>query len=156
MSVRRRESPSPPLAPCRGTLGRPAFRARDRPWEPRCGSGDDQVEVPAIAQRAIRDEAADRGQVVRLDTESVVVELLDRSVLDCWRIEALEGSARRCDACRDVFKPCLIGRDLDSLARSFERTRLHDALPTLPGEFVIVPDRNEGPSCAGILQIWIA
>ena len=50
--------------------------------------GDDQVEVPTIPKRAIRDETADRCQVVRLDPEAVVVELLDRNVFDCGRIEA--------------------------------------------------------------------
>src|SRR6185369_12244666 len=118
--------------------------------------GEDQVEVPTIAKRAIADEAANRGQVVRLDTEAVVVELLDRHVLDRGRIEALERATGSSNARRDVLEPRLIGCDLDSLARSLDRTGLHDALPTLPGELVIVPDAHERPSCAGILQIRIA
>ncbi len=49
--------------------------------------GDDEVEVPAVAQGAIGDQAADRGQIVRLDAESVPVPPVDRDILDRGRPE---------------------------------------------------------------------
>ncbi len=39
--------------------------------------GDDQVQVPAVAQRPVGLEAVDRRQVVRLHPQPVAVELLD-------------------------------------------------------------------------------
>ena len=94
--------------------------------------GDDQIEVLAPAQRAIAFEAVDRDEVVRLDAEAVVIELLDRDVLDGRWSELLERSARWSDARGEIFEPRLIGGDLDGLARLLERTRLYDALPARP------------------------
>src|SRR5678815_4224078 len=59
------------------------------------------------------------------------------------------------DRCRKVFEPGLIRRDLDALARLLERSRLDDALPTLPREFVVVPDRDERPASASVLEVGI-
>src|SRR5262249_18927196 len=115
--------------------------------------GDDQVEVLAVAQRPIRFEAVDRCEVVRLDAEAVVVELLDRDVLDGRRSELLERSARWSDARGEIFEPRLIGGDLDGLARLLERTRLHDALPAHPRKLVIVPHGDERPARAPVLQV---
>src|SRR5262249_44625734 len=87
--------------------------------------------------------------------EAVVVELLDRDVLDGRRPELRERSARRSDARGKIFEPRLIGGDLYALTRLLERAGLHDALPALPGKFVIVPDGNERPARAGILEVGV-
>src|SRR4029077_20139320 len=64
-------------------------------------------------------------------------------------------SARRLHARGNIFEPCLVGGDLDRLARLRIAPCLDDALPALPGEFVIVPDGDEWPTCSRVLQIGI-
>src|ERR1044071_6708755 len=59
------------------------------------------------------------------------------------------------DACREIFEPGLIRSDLDALARLLEPPRLDDALPTLPRKFVVVPDRDERPAGARVLEIGV-
>jgi hypothetical protein len=72
--------------------------------------GNDQVEMLAVAKRAIGLEAVDGGEVVGLDAEAVLVPFVDRDILECGRAELLERPARRPDARRDVFEPSLVGR----------------------------------------------
>src|SRR5215831_1427668 len=117
--------------------------------------GDDQVEVLAPAQRPIAFQTVDRYEVVRLDAEAVVVELLDRNVLDGRRPELLERSAWRSDARGKIFEPGLIGGDLHALARLHERAGLDDALPAPPGKFVVVPHGDERPARARVLKVGV-
>src|SRR6185312_7341052 len=117
--------------------------------------GDDEVEMPAVAQRPVGLEAVDGRQVVRLQPQPVAIELFDRSVFYRWWIEALERPVPRSDACGEIFEPGLIRRDLDALARLLERPRLDDALPALPREFVVVPHRDEQPARARVLEVGI-
>ena len=56
--------------------------------------GDDQVEVPPVAKRAIAMRLPIAVRLFGSIAEAVGVELLDRHVLDGGRIEALERSAR--------------------------------------------------------------
>src|SRR6185312_16299481 len=117
--------------------------------------GDNEVEMPAVAQRPVGLEAVDGRQVVRLQPQPVAIELFDRSVFYRWWIEALERPVPRSDTCGEVFEPSLIRRDLDALARLLERPRLDDALPTLPREFVVVPHGDERPARASVLEVGI-
>ena len=83
----------------REVVARAAARASSRPL----GSsravavlvGDEQVEVPAPAQRAIGREAADGGEVVGLLAEAVVVEALDRRVAAPRARRSARATARR-------------------------------------------------------------
>src|SRR6185369_6344563 len=118
--------------------------------------GDKQVEVLAVAERPVGDQAADRGQIIRLDAEPVLVKLVDLDVLDSNGPEFGKGAARRRHASRDIFEPGLVGGDLDGLAGLRRAARLDDALPALPREFVIVPHADEGPSGAGILKVGVS
>ena len=52
--------------------------------------GDDEIDVPAEAQRAIADQAVHCGNIVRLRAESVIVEHRHRLVRDGWRVEPLQ------------------------------------------------------------------
>src|SRR6185312_11156781 len=117
--------------------------------------GDNEVEMPAVAQRPVGLEAVDGRQVVRLQPQPVAIELFDRSVFYRWWIEALERPVPRSDACGEIFEPGLIRRDLDALARLLERPRLDDALPALPREFVVVPHRDKRPARARVLEVGI-
>jgi hypothetical protein len=49
--------------------------------------GNEKVEVLAVAERPISDQAADRSQIVRLSAEPVSVPLFDLDVLDRNRSE---------------------------------------------------------------------
>src|SRR6185436_2812680 len=111
--------------------------------------------MTAVAERPIGLEAVDRRQVVRLRPQSIAIELLDGDVFYSRRIEALERPARTGRTCGDVLEPGLVRRDLDGLAGLLERPRLDDALPTLPREFVVVPDRDERPARASVLEVGI-
>src|SRR5262245_42821435 len=55
----------------------------------------------------------------------------------------------------NVFEPRLVGGDLDRLTGSRIASGLDDALPALPREFVVVPDADERPTRARVLQIGI-
>src|SRR4029079_1353688 len=117
--------------------------------------GDDEVEVFAVAIRAVADQAVDRGQVVRLVAKAVLVPLFDCDIRHRGRIEAFErGSAGLLATRWQIFPPCLVGGDLDALARP-RLAGLLDALPTLPREFVVVPDHDERPARARVLGSWI-
>src|SRR5205814_963806 len=71
-------------------------------------------------------------------------------------IKAFErGAADLLAARRQVFEPSLVGRDFDALAWPRLAARLLDTLPSLPGEFVIVPNGDEGPPSSCILQVGI-
>src|SRR6185369_9709648 len=118
--------------------------------------GNEEVEVLAVAERPISDQAADRGQIVRLDAEPVLVPFVDLDVLDRNRPEFGKRAARRRHAGRDIFEPGLVGGDLDGLAGLRLAARLDDALSALPREFVIVPDGDERPARAGILEVGIS
>jgi hypothetical protein len=72
------------------------------------------------------------------------VPLFDRHILHRRRAKRVESSARRFHGAGNIFEPCLVGRDLDSLARLRSAPCLDDALTALPGEFVIVPDATNG------------
>ncbi len=117
--------------------------------------GDDQIEVPSVPQRAVGLEAVDRRQVVRFQPQSIAVEFFDGHVFDSGWIEAFQQTAPSGDTCRDVFEPRLIRRDLDGLAGLLEPPRLDDALPALPREFVVVPDHDERPARASVLEVGI-
>src|SRR4029077_10587054 len=67
----------------------------------------------------------------------------------------LERPTWRSDTGGEIFEPGLIRRDLHRLARPLELPRLDDALPTLPREFVVVPDGDERPARAGVLEIGV-
>src|SRR5205085_9396419 len=60
--------------------------------------GDDQVEIPAVPQRAIACQAVDRDQVVRLHAQPIAVELFDGNILYSWWIESFEQPAPPSDA----------------------------------------------------------
>src|SRR4249919_3963375 len=109
----------------------------------------------AVAQRAVGLEAVDRDQIVGLLAEPIVVPFLDRDIFHRWRRELFEPPARRLDARRDEFEPCLVGSDLDALSRLWRAARLLDALPPLPREFVIVPHAHERPARSRVLQVGI-
>lgn len=71
--------------------------------------GDEEVEEVPPAQRAVGDEAADGGEVVRFLAEPLLVEALDRDVAHGRRVEALErGAAGAADARRLVLEPHLV------------------------------------------------
>src|SRR5262249_44498043 len=63
--------------------------------------------------------------------------------------------ARRLHARGNVLEPCLVGGDLDRLSGPRLAACLDDALPALPGEFVIVPDGDERPTRSRVLQVGI-
>ena len=88
--------------------------------------------------------------------EPVPVPLVDLDVLDRNRPEFGKRAARRRHASRDIFEPGLVGGDLDGLAGLRLAARLDDALSALPREFVIVPDGDERPARAGILEVGIS
>ena len=117
--------------------------------------GNDQVEVLAVAERAVGLEAVDRGQVVRFHPQPIAIELVDGNVFHRGWAEVLERPARRSDACGEIFEPGLIRRDLHALAGLLELPRLDDALPALPGEFVVVPDGDERPARARVLEVGV-
>src|SRR3954454_2713404 len=117
--------------------------------------GDDEVEVFAVAIRAVADQAVDRGQVVWLVAKAVLVPLSDCDIRHRGRIEAFErGSADLLATRWQIFPPCLVGGDLDALAGP-RLAGLLDALPALPREFVVVPDRDERPARASVLEVGI-
>src|SRR6185437_13145848 len=105
--------------------------------------------------RAVADQAVDRGQIVWLVAKAVLVPLFDCDIRHRGRIEAFErGSADLLATRWQIFPPCLVGGDLDALAGP-RLAGLLDALPTLPGEFVVVPNRDERPASTGVLKIGI-
>src|ERR1051325_403785 len=117
--------------------------------------GDDEVEVFAVAIRAVADQAVDRGQVVRLVAEAVLVPLFDCDIRHRGRIEAFERGPADLLATRwQIFPPCLVGGDLDALAGP-RLAGLLDALPALPREFVVIPYGDKRPPRASVLQIGI-
>ena len=111
--------------------------------------------MAAIAQRPIDDQAVDRGDVVRLEAQAAIVELLDLDVFHRDGTELVQGSARRLHARRNVLEPGLVGGDLDRLPGLLELRVLQDALPTLPREFVVVPDAHKRPASARVLQVGV-
>ena len=119
--------------------------------------GDEQVDVPAPAQGAIGDQAVDRGEVVGLGAQAVVVELLDQRVDHVRRVEGVQLRARRQHPRRLVFEPGLVRRDLERLRGdpALGAGEFLDRLPAVPGELVVVPDAHEGPARARILQVRV-
>ncbi|MFT3916342.1 MAG: hypothetical protein QM704_20375 [Anaeromyxobacteraceae bacterium] len=111
--------------------------------------------MPAEPQGPVDPEAVDGREVVGLGPEAVGVELDDRDVLHGRWIEALERPARSRDARGEVLEPRLVRRDLDALARPLERPRLQVALPALPRELVVVPDGDERPARARVLEVGV-
>ena len=93
--------------------------------------GENEIEVPAVAQRPIGDQAVDGLQIVGFDPEATVVPLFYRHIFHRQRAERVERSARRLHARGNIFEPCLVGGDLDSLARLRIAACLDDALPAL-------------------------
>ena len=94
--------------------------------------GENEIEVPAVAQRPIGDQAVDGLQIVGFDPEATVVPLFYRHIFHRQRAERVERSARRLHARGNIFEPCLVGGDLDRLARLRIAPCLDDALPALP------------------------
>ena len=119
--------------------------------------GDDEVEVLAVAERAIGLQAVDRGEVVGLHAQAVLVQFLDLDVLDGDRAERVERCRwAACTRAGMIFEPRLVGGDLDRSGPAVRTAAgLLDALPALPGEFVIVPDGDERPARAGVLQVGV-
>src|SRR4029079_6981122 len=92
---------------------------------------------------------------VRHAPESVLGPSLDLDILDGNAPEFGKRPTGWRHTRRDIFEPGLIGGDFDSLPRPRRSAGLLDALPPLPGEFVIVPHADERPAGAGVLKIGI-
>src|SRR6516225_3801344 len=77
-------------------------------------------------------------------------------VHDMWWIKAIERRATGLvQPCRLIFEKCLIGRHLTCLRRTSDPSKLLQALPPNPAEFMVVPHADKRPTCARILQIGI-
>src|SRR5690606_16150013 len=90
--------------------------------------GEEQVEMFAVPQRAVKDQTADGGQVVRLQSQSVGVPLVDLYVLDLNLAELGQRAARRRYAGRDVLEPGPIRGDLYGLTGLRRTALLKNAL----------------------------
>ncbi len=109
----------------------------------------------AVAKRTIGLEAVDCDEIVGLLAKAVLVPFLDRNILHRGRAERVERSAGRLHARGHIFEPGLVRRDFYALPWPGRATRLLDALPALPREFVIVPHADERPARSGVLKIGI-
>src|SRR5213075_954254 len=78
--------------------------------------GEDEIEVPAVAQRPIGDQAVDGLQIVGFDPEAAVVPLFYWDILHSHGAERVERSARRLHSRGNKLEPCLVSGDLDRLA----------------------------------------
>jgi hypothetical protein len=117
---------------------------------------DDEIDVPSPAQRPVTAEACNRCQIARLLTEAVIVEPLDRRVLNRRRIEAFQAAAAGShDARRLVFEPRLVGGHLPRLRRPRAAAELLQPLPAQSAVFMVVPHRHERPPRPGVLNIRI-
>ncbi len=86
--------------------------------------------------------------------QAVGVEICQRRVLYRRRQEALQPLGRAAHAGGDVFEPGLVGRRLQALGRA--RAVVVDlALPAAVRELVIVPDADEWPQGARVLDVGI-
>src|SRR4051794_29605494 len=111
----------------------------------------------AVSHGAIRRHRSDRGAVVGLVAKAISVELWDRRLFHLRRSELIEARPRCLGHPRgDVFPPCLVSRDAQRLGRLYYLGAvLDEALPALPGEFVIVADAHEWEIRARVLDIGI-
>ena len=117
--------------------------------------GEYEIEVPAVAQSPIGDQAVDGLQIVGLDIEAAVVPVFDRHIFhrDCAERAR---SARRLHARGNVFEPCLVGGDLDGLAGLRRLSAACWMLWRPCRRVVIVPDADEWPARSRILEIGMA
>jgi hypothetical protein len=118
--------------------------------------GDDEIEQPSPAKRAVRVQAVDGREVVRLGAQAVRVEARDGRVLHGWSLEAVEGLIRAGpDAGRLEFEPGLVGHDLSRLCGTRNAVEALERLPPHPGELVVVPHDDERPSGASVLDVRV-
>jgi hypothetical protein len=109
-------------------------------------------------ESAVELQTRDGGEVAVLEAEAVVVEALDRHVADGGGGEAVGaggGSRHLFHPCRLVLEPGLVRRHLAGLRRAHPAAEVLLALPTLPGELVVVPHADERPAGAGVLQVGV-
>ena len=107
------------------------------------------------AQRAIQPQRVDRGEVVGLLADAVVVEPLDRRVGHRGRDELRDAAARRIDDARRLeLEPGLGRGDLAGLRRA-RPVELDQRLPASPRELVVVPHADERPARPRVLQVGI-
>src|SRR5262249_923710 len=117
---------------------------------------DDEIDVAPEAQRAIRREARERGEVVGLGAEPVLVEARDRRALDSRRVEPFERRGARLPHARGlILEPRLVRVDLARLRRARLAVELDERLPPEPGELVVVPHGDEREAGARVLEIGI-
>jgi len=118
--------------------------------------GEDQIDVLAVAHRAIGSHAADGGAIVGLVAEPMIVQRADRRALHRRRAKLLKLGARGlADARRNIFPPRLIGGDAQRL-RGLDLAAVFDeALSALPREFVIIADAHERKMRARVLDVGI-
>src|SRR5438093_3687862 len=97
--------------------------------------GENQFDICAPAQRAIQLQAADGGEISRLDPESMVVELANRSIgHGRWGVN-IKARIILHDSGRLILKPSLVSGHFARL-RGTHAAEILLALPTLPGKFV--------------------
>jgi serine/threonine protein kinase len=75
--------------------------------------GENEIEVLAVAQRPISDQAIDGHQIVGFDPEATVVPRFYRHILHRQRADRVERCARRLHARGNIFERCLVGGDLE-------------------------------------------
>src|SRR5262245_31885976 len=118
--------------------------------------GEEQIEIGAPLRGTVRLQAGDRREVVLLLSESLSIELRDRRAGDLRWIEGFERRpARLLDAGRLVLPPRLVRGHLPRLRGTDLAAKHLDPLIALPRVFVVVPDTNEWPARASVLDIRI-
>src|SRR6185312_5779323 len=112
--------------------------------------------MSAPPQTAIAPQASDCRQIVRFLTQAVLVKFCDRCIhYFGWP----EGGQRRAAGLdhprRLILKERLHGCHSSRLGRKSFRSKLLEALPSLPAEFVVVPHGHKRKMCTRVLQLRV-
>ena len=117
---------------------------------------ENEMDVAAVTQLSVQRERVNRGQIVVILAETVLVDVAQRHIRDPWCRELVEVAAPALDHSRRlIFPPRLRRRDFPCLRGNVAGTEVLLALPTLPRELVIVPHADERPARPRVLQIGI-
>src|SRR2546423_8550917 len=78
--------------------------------------GENQLDSAPGTERAINLKSVDCGEITRFESQTIIIKLSKRRVIDCRSVKHIQVGIGLDDSRRLIFKPGLVGGNFESLS----------------------------------------